>query len=196
MADPVALLLAGQQAFSARVAAIGAHQWDAPTPDSEWSVADLVDHLIDEQRWVAPLMRGDSLEDAGRAVEALGPAAADRKAAWEEATTAAAAACRADGALEGSVQLSRGPTPALDYLHEMIFDLCVHSWDLGKAIGADHPLPEDLVAATYAAAKAFGDLAGTGYFSAAVPVPDDAPQLDKLVALTGRDPHWSPPSGG
>ena len=33
---------------------------------------------------------------------------------------------------------------------------------------------------------------GTLAFGPAVPVPDDAPLLDQVVALTGRDPAWSP----
>ena len=39
-------------------------------------------------------------------------------------------------ALDRTVSLSRGPTPARQYLTEMVFDLIVHSWD------ANHPLNE------------------------------------------------------
>ena len=31
-------------------------------------------------------------------------------------------------------------------------------------------------------------------FADAVPVPDDAPVIDRLVAWQGRDPHWRPGS--
>lgn len=32
-----------------------------------------------------------------------------------------------------------------------------------------------------------------GIFAAPVPVPDDAPRIDVLVGLLGRDPGWAPP---
>ncbi|WIE62491.1 maleylpyruvate isomerase N-terminal domain-containing protein [Curtobacterium sp. MCLR17_032] len=34
--------------FGRRVAAVT--DWDAPTPDSEWTTRDLVAHVVDEQR--------------------------------------------------------------------------------------------------------------------------------------------------
>ena len=38
-------------------------------PDTEWKVADLVEHLIEEHRWAAPLMHGQDLESAAKVVE-------------------------------------------------------------------------------------------------------------------------------
>jgi len=70
----------------------------------------------------------------------------------------------------------------------MVFDLVVHGWDLGTAIGFSEPLPEDVVEAVYAQAQNFGDLASSGLFDQPVDVPDDAPTIDKLVGLTGRTP--------
>jgi hypothetical protein len=32
-----------------------------------------------------------------------------------------------------------------------------------------------------------------GLFGPVVEVPDDAPLLDRVIGLTGRDPAWSPP---
>ncbi len=74
----------------------------------------------------------------------------------------------------------------------MTIDLILHAWDLGTAIGFDAPLPSDLVEFAYRQARDWGDVSESGYFDAPVSVPDDAPTLDKLVALTGRDPNWTP----
>lgn len=190
MNDMVSLFTTGQQEFGARVHEVRADQWDAATPDDDWDVAALVDHIIDEHRWAAPLLDGMSLADAGDAVAAMSPTADDRVGAWDAAAASSAAAFSADGALERTVSLSRGPTPAAQYIGEMIFDLCVHSWDLGRAIGSTRPLPAELVEAVFGMAKAFGDLSEFGdMFKPAVPVPDDAPLVDQLIAFTGRDPR-------
>jgi uncharacterized protein (TIGR03086 family) len=189
MDDMVSLFLAGQREFSTRLAEVDG-RWHAPTPDDEWDVGALVDHLIDENRWAAPLLAGKSLADAGAVVEAMGSPEADRVAAWEKAAFSASEAFSAAGALERTVELSRGPTPARQYLAEMIFDLCIHAWDLGKAVQSSRDFDPDLVDSVYAVAKDMGDLSGSGYFKSPVDVPDDAPALDRLVGLTGRDPAW------
>jgi uncharacterized protein (TIGR03086 family) len=194
MDDLVSKFLTAQRAFTDRVHAVADDQWQAPTPDTEWSVADLVGHVIEEHRWAAPLMRGHDLEAAGKLVESSrslpvdGGVGANLAQEWDEAAIESADAFSADGALDREVELSRGTTPAHDYLGEMIFDLVVHGWDLGKAIGYSSPLPEDVVRAVYAQAKELGDLSASGVFDAPVNVPDDASTIDKLVALTGRDP--------
>jgi hypothetical protein len=41
--------------FDARVQAIRPDQWDAPTPCSDWTVRDLVNHVTVEELWVPPL---------------------------------------------------------------------------------------------------------------------------------------------
>lgn len=189
MDDLVSQFLTAQREFGARVHEIRDDQWHAPTPDDEWDVAALVDHLIDESRWVAPLLDGMSLAAAGDHVAALPPPARDRVGAWDAAAAASSAAFARDGALELTVELSRGPTPASQYAGEMTFDLCVHAWDLGRAIGSQRPLPDELAQAVFAMAKGLGDLSALGdYFKPAVPVPDDAPVVDRLIAFTGRDP--------
>lgn len=196
MRDPVALFLAGQQAFSVRVAEIGTVEWDEPTPCSDWTVAQLLDHVIDEHRWTAPLLSGASLDAATTAVAALPTPDGDRDPVWQEAAASSASAWSADGAVGRMVHLGRGPTPARQYLHEMIFDLCVHSWDLGQATRTSHRLPADLVDAVYEMTLGWSETLGSApaLFAPPVPVPDDAPVLDRLIGLTGRDPSWTPPA--
>lgn len=194
MDDLVTTFLAAQRVFSDRVHAVAEDQWQASTPDSEWTVADLVDHLVGEHRWAAPLLHGHDLDAAGKIVKGArslpvdGGVGANLAEEWDEAATESADAFSADGAVDRTVALSRGPTPASDYISEMIFDLVVHGWDLGTAIGYTEPIPDDLVEKVYAKVQDFGDLAASGLFDEPVAVPDDAPTLDKLIGLTGRNP--------
>jgi uncharacterized protein (TIGR03086 family) len=190
------IFLAAQREFSARVHAITEDQWAAPTPDTEWTVADLLDHMIDEHRWFAPLLHGLDYASAGEVVAGSrdlpvdGGVGANHAELWDEASAASADAVVEPNALSRTVELSRGATPAEHYVIEMSMDLVIHAWDLGKAIGYDQPLPAGLVEFGYERAQGWGDLSGSGVFDAPVSVPDDATAEDKMVALTGRDPGW------
>jgi uncharacterized protein (TIGR03086 family) len=194
--DDLERFLTAQRAFTDRVHAVADDQWQLDTPDTEWTVADLLAHLIEEHRYAAPLLHGQDLATAAQIVEGSrslpvdGGVGANLAEEWDEAAVESADAFAADGALGRTVELSRGTTPVRDYIKEMTFDLVVHGWDLGTAIGySGDPYPDEVVADTYAAAKQFGDLSSSGLFDAPVDVPDDASALDKLIALTGRRPR-------
>ncbi|MFJ3301516.1 TIGR03086 family metal-binding protein [Streptomyces sp. NPDC086549] len=73
-------------------------------------------------------------------------------------------------------------------------ELVIHGWDLARATGqACTPDPAALRTA-YGFLLAMGDDPGRGGggFGPVVPVPDDAPLLDRAVGLSGRDPGWKP----
>lgn len=175
--------------FTGRVHAVRADQWDAPTPCAEWTVRDLVDHLVTEQLWVPPLVRdGAAIEEVGDTFDGdmLGP---DPVASWDTAAAAARAAFAEPGALERTVHLSYGDTPARDYCAQMITDLVVHSWDLARAIGADEGLPDDLVAtATREVTPYAEELSKSGLFAPAVQPPPGADASTRLLCLLGRRP--------
>ena len=196
MDDLLTLYLSAEHEFTVRVHAVGEDQWDNATPDTEWKVADLVEHLIEEHRWAAPLMHGQDLESAAKVVEGSrslpvhGGVGANLAQEWDDAVILSNEAFTAPGALDREVELSRGATPVRSYVEEMIFDLTIHAWDLGQAIGYAEPLPDNLVSTMYSAVSALGgDLSGSGLFAPPVDCADDAPTIDKLVALTGRKPH-------
>ncbi|MFV0136704.1 TIGR03086 family metal-binding protein [Streptomyces sp. HMX87] len=72
-------------------------------------------------------------------------------------------------------------------------ELVIHGWDLARATGQDHtPDPAALQAAygLLLASAAEPERDG-GMFGPVVPVPDDAPLLDRAVGLSGRDPRWT-----
>lgn len=174
--------------FGRRVHAVRPDQWGCPTPCKDWEVRSLVNHLVTEQLWAPPLLDGRRVGDVGGAFDGdqLG---ADPVARWDEVAAAAHAALAADGALGRTVHLSYADRPAEEYAQEMIFDLVVHTWDLARAIEGDEKVDPDLVDTVYSRIEPEAEtLAASGLFDDPVPVPADADEQTKLIALTGRQP--------
>ncbi|MEU7576980.1 TIGR03086 family metal-binding protein [Streptomyces sp. NPDC041068] len=173
--------------FTDRVHAVRTDQWDAPTPCTEWTVRDLVNHLASEQLWVPPLVRdGASVEAVGDAFDGdmLGP---DPVTSWDTAAAASRAAFREPGALDRTVHLSFGDTSAAFYCGQMTTDLVVHAWDLSRAVGADETLPDALVNFSVREISPYAaELEKSGLFAAAVEPPAGADVRTKLLALLGR----------
>ncbi|MEU3335814.1 TIGR03086 family metal-binding protein [Streptomyces sp. NPDC002144] len=73
-------------------------------------------------------------------------------------------------------------------------ELVIHGWDLARATGLPYaPDPAALrVSHDFLYAAAADPSRGGGIFGPVVPVPDDAPLLDRAVGLSGRDPGWTP----
>ncbi|QFR01287.1 TIGR03086 family protein [Streptomyces phaeolivaceus] len=178
-----------QDLFGARVHAVRDDQWGSGTPCAEWSVRDLVNHLVSEQLWVPSLVRdGCMIEEVGDTFEGdlLGP---DPAVSWDTAAHSAREAFGAPGALERTVHLSYGDTPATAYCAQMVADLVVHTWDLARAIGADERLPGVLVRfAAEEIAPYAGELEKSGLFGAPVEPPARADAQTRLLCLLGRRP--------
>jgi uncharacterized protein (TIGR03086 family) len=177
---------AAMDEFDRRVKAIDDGQWDNPTPNTEWSVRDLVEHLVGEQLWVPLLLGGATIGEVGDRFDGdnLG---ADPKAAWQSASKAARAAWLEPGATDRTVHLSFGDNPATEYGWQMTLDLAVHAWDLARGIGADDDIPEDLCVAVLDFVRPqIADWSGWGLFAAPVPVPANAGAQTALLGLLGR----------
>jgi uncharacterized protein (TIGR03086 family) len=175
--------------FGDRVHTVRDDQWEAATPCTDWTVRDLVNHLVSEQLWVPALVRD------GATVEAVGDTfdgdllSSDPAASWDTAAHASRTAFAAPGALERTVHLSYGDTVASSYCAQTVTDLTVHAWDLSRAIGADERLPDDLLKFTVREITPYAaDLAKTGLFAAPVEPPPGADVQTKLLCLLGRAP--------
>lgn len=75
-------------------------------------------------------------------------------------------------------------------------ELVLHGWDLARSTGQDfHVAPANLEAAWQLVSGTPDDPAAReGLFGPAVPVPADAPLLDRVLGGAGRDPRWSAPA--
>ncbi|MFE3324475.1 TIGR03086 family metal-binding protein [Streptomyces sp. NPDC059176] len=175
--------------FTDRVHAVRPDQWDDPTPCTDWSVRDLVNHVTVEQLWVPPLV------GAGRTIAAVGDSfvgdvlGEHPAVSWDRAASAAKAAFGEPGALDRTVHLSYGDTPVRAYCAQLTADVAVHAWDLSRGIGADEALPDDLVeAAGSELSRHAADLGKSGLFADPVEPPPGADAQTRLLCLLGRRP--------
>jgi uncharacterized protein (TIGR03086 family) len=178
--------------FTDRVRQVGAEQWSAATPCTDWDVRALVNHVVGEDRWTAPMFAGATIAEVGNRFDGdlLG---ADPAGSTTEATKEAEAAVAEPGALDRTVHLSFGDTPAEEYVCQLFADHLVHAWDLAVAIGADPRLDAEAVrecAAWFAEREDLYRRAGA--IGPAVAVPETAGPQERLLAAFGRDPAWSP----
>ena len=182
--DWLALQKQAAEEFGARVELIT--DWAAATPDTEWTVTDLVRHVVLEQQWIPPLLSGLSVLDARRSLAPLGPDLAREWATYSARAAEAWAATPADA----PVRLSYDTVTASAYLREQVSDVTIHSWDLACATDADESLDSALVEAVWTVFEPQRDtLEASGLFASPVPADENAPLQTRLLALTGRDPR-------
>jgi uncharacterized protein (TIGR03086 family) len=190
MADfsPVELLELFQRAqaqFTDRVDAVAPDQWDDESLPG-WTVADLVAHLVSEQLWVPPLLAGEPVLEGRFPEETADLLGADPFTGWESAADDALSAFAEDDALVRTVHLSRGPTPATEYIFEMTADLTVHAWDLARAIGGDTTLDGELVTAALVYAERLPADGIPGIIDPPLDVSAAADPQTRLLARFGR----------
>ena len=141
---------------------------------------------------------------AGGAAADMGPAgdAAHLAPDWRTSIplhlTALVGAWRNPGAWSGMTRVGGQNMPAEAVGVVTLGELVVHGWDLARATGqAFDPDPDTLVPLYDLTVKTFGsgnDAARGPAFAPAVPVPGDAPMMDQILGLLGRDPVWKAPA--
>src|SRR5689334_21668091 len=100
--DPIAPLATALDGTGRLVAAIRADQWDLPTPCSEWTVRQLLNHLVGGQRLNTRVLSGESLPDPSQLGRRSGedPLGDDPAETYRSTADAMLAAFRAPGVLE------------------------------------------------------------------------------------------------
>ena len=162
-----------------------------PTPCPDFDVAGLQRHIVG---W----LRGfDDAVVHGRltidpSAEPVGP---DPTADYRAAAASLLAHWRS-GDPEQPVRLvGDDGIPKASAYRMLLGEYIVHGWDLAKAVGAPVTWTDEEAAAALEGMRGMltADFRGPGgSFGPEVPVPDDAPAVERLVAFAGRDPKWSP----
>ncbi|WP_405882623.1 TIGR03086 family metal-binding protein [Streptomyces sp. NBC_01136] len=189
--DGFKLLADTHDSLLAAVRGVPADAWGAPTPCSDWSVRQVLNHArLDQQALVMQINGTVPAGDPFAPVDALeGDATAELVAVF-----AAATAAWESGRDAECVPTPMGPMPAELGAAAAALDAALHAWDIARATGQDLPLSESV-------AERLEDIAGRlvdfvrdnfGKYGPALPVAADASRADKLLAFTGRAPHWAP----
>jgi uncharacterized protein (TIGR03086 family) len=163
------------------LACVRPEQLDGPTPCSEWSVQQLVEHMVGSADYL--------LGAAGEAVPGRsGPTAiADYRTGVAQVLAVLARRevlqrrCRSPLGFEWSVAEAAAGT---------FMDNLVHTWDLATATGQDPRLDEELVRACVAMFLPDMPARGraAGIVGPAVAVPSDASPQERLLGAMGRQP--------
>ena len=182
------LLQTAGDEFHRVVAAIDSEQWGLTTPCPDWSVRELVGHVVGGSQMAAALVGGASRD------EAIGLLATDflrddPLGAVDTALAAQRAAFSQPGLDEVICQHPAGDMPATRLLGLRIGDLLVHRWDLARAIGGDERLPAAVVERVWDDTAPMAPIiARLGVFGDGPSgnVSEDAPLHERLLDLMGR----------
>ncbi|MVU83680.1 TIGR03086 family protein [Nocardia sp. ET3-3] len=189
MTTPAFDLEAAAAATEAVVAAITDADFDRRTP-SDISVRDMLAHV---QGFTEAFRMGATKEMVGRS-QPPGPGA-QLAEDWRDRIPAQlkslVAAWRELDAWEGDTEVGGVLAPAPQMAIFALNEVVIHGWDLARATGQPYaPSEADL-------AILLGFLRDTpregvpGLFGPVIDIPAEAPLLDRVVGLTGRDPAWS-----
>lgn len=162
-------------------------QQHLPTPCPKYDVGALVNHLVG---WLSHFAAAASGQTApgDPAAHQVGDAPGEE---FHAAAQRAVDAFRG-GAAQHPIDLGHGPQPGTIVFDMMLIEYIGHGWDLAKATGQPAPFPPEAAEAALAAARQMLKPEYRGeVFGEPVPVPDDAPPVDRLVAFIGRDPSWA-----
>ena len=199
--DPRPVLDRALATGGAVIAGIRPDQLTAPTPCPEMDVRAMLGHLVGVLERIAALGNdGDPF-----AVTETDAPDDDWSAAWATAGRHVAEAWGDDAVLERPMALPWIQGSGADVLTSYFSELTVHTWDLVTATGqrpqwddavltaaleARPILPAENRRAVFAEISAAMGLDEVAIpFAEAVPVPVDAPAIDRLVAWNGRDPR-------
>jgi uncharacterized protein (TIGR03086 family) len=182
--------------LAALVGGIRDDQLTGPTPCSDTSLGDLLDHVDGLSLEFAAAATKTPLPGGSQAPSADGSRlGADWRQRIADRLAAMARVWRDEDAWTGMTQAGGidlpGEVAGLVALDEVV----VHGWDVAAASGQPFDCEPGLLQSTYEfvqASVAENPQGTPGMFGPPVPVPDDAPLLDRLIGLTGRDPSWRP----
>lgn len=170
-------------------------QLSGPTPLGDTTVRGLLAHI----QGLALAFR-DAADKAGSPAQDGAPIPAELDETWRtlipERLAALAAAWSKPEAWEGMTKVGGLTVPGPAAAQVAVDELVIHGWDLARSTRqpfscdpASLQASLDFVTMT---AEQTGGAGQDGLFGPVVGVPADAPVIDRIIGLSGRDPAWAP----
>ncbi len=186
------------RALARVVAQITPEQWEIVLPPTfatrsrpeRPTVRELVGYHAYDDAWVPDMLAGLTMDEAGRDKfdgDLLGD---DPAAGFEAIVERACAAAQAVTDLDAVAHLSFGDYSVREYFWQVNQFRALRAHDIAQVVGVDAALSDELVQGIWDEVSPHAEVwRAIGVFPPAVPVPDDAPLLDRLLGLTGRPPR-------
>lgn len=169
-------------------------QFADPTPCPDFDVATLRTHVLGWTTFFAAALHdpeGKTTRPDPKAFQA--PDDPTEAAAVVRAAAAALAIAVEDGVADRPVLMVQASMPGESLLRMILWEYLAHGSDLAKSTGQpwNPPAAAAQDALDFAPKMLTDEYRGEGKdFALIVPVPDDAPPLDRLLGFSGRDPNW------
>jgi uncharacterized protein (TIGR03086 family) len=158
------------------------------TPCTEYTVRDLIGHVDGVSRGFTELAR-DRLSGSEGTTAAPGDLTGAGRLRVAEHVRALGEAWSDPAAWEGDTETGGTELPNELWGKIAFTEMVVHGWDLATATGQPFHLPDETLRACLDHVADFVPKAPVPtLWGPAVPVPDDAPLLHRVLAITGRTP--------
>ncbi|WP_245547586.1 TIGR03086 family metal-binding protein [Nocardia brevicatena] len=164
-----------------------------PTPCSEWTVGELLEHMTAQHRGFAASARGHGDDLALWQPHRPGPHTRDDYLASAKDVLAA---FEPPEILDRPFAMPEFGTSVPGHLAVgmHLVDYVVHGWDLARALGIDYELDDELAEPTLRLAAMVPDgpqrSQPDSLFGAALPSSDEDQALQRLLRMLGRSPNW------
>lgn len=191
--EGIELLTLSHERLRAVTAGVPEGAWSAPTPCSEWTVAQVLEHARLDQQAYGAAVTGTGWPEADP-FHPAGAVGVDATAELDKVLSGVAGVYAELPADAQEVATPLGPLPPLVAAAAAAMDAAVHAWDIAVATGQASPLDDALAGGVRLAADRLADHLrdSFGVFAPAREVPEDAGAAESLLAFLGRDPHWTP----
>lgn len=186
------------RALDAVVQQIERDQWAMAMPadfamrgvDHVPTLREVINYHAYDEAWVPDMLAGRTMDEAGRDRFDGDLLGTDPPASFAALVDAGCAAAVALDDLDRTVHCSFGDYAAREYLCQITSFRGLRAHDLALVIGVEPQLPDELVRGMWdQLVPRVDEWRSYDVFPPAVPVADDAPLLDRLLAMTGRQPR-------